>query len=294
MEKDKGIFIPMIIWKIKNLNINEKLVLSDIFNKRELTNFSGYNKSIRTLFDEMLLFESNVKEIFKTLNKKGYIFSNPTYYRNKGEIKKVLANRDINIEALNNAERFTIPDDNIFYKDSKQGVFIPFDDIIKINGYSREGKGKSYKAKNRDRFLILYLLIIKIGFYNTQYFNTRINPIFVRFKINDLVEFTGMSYKTVLEYIKSLTRYYYYNKDPYKILYNLGKKEDYELLVNDFNIKPFQKCTGKEIAINDGWDIKELWTDTDRTLYFINTEALKEIGILFNIDNKFNKAVEKL
>lgn len=294
MEKEKGIFIPMIIWKIKNLNINEKLVLSDIFNKRELTNFKGYNKTTITLFNELGIFEKDIKKIFESLQVKGYIFAKPTYTRNKGEIKKVLANRDINIEALTNAERFIIPEDNIFYKDSKQGVFILFEDIIKINGYSWEKQGKNYKAKNRDRFLILYLVFIKIGFYHTQYFNTGINPIFVRFKINDLVEFTGMSYKTVLGYIKSFTSYYYYNKDPYKILYNLGKKEDYELLVNDFNIKLFQKYTGKEIAINDGWEIKELWTDTDRTLYFINTEALAEIGMLFNIDNKFNKAVEKL
>ena len=30
-EKTKGIFIPFDIWTIKNLNINEKLILSDIY-----------------------------------------------------------------------------------------------------------------------------------------------------------------------------------------------------------------------------------------------------------------------
>lgn len=294
MEKNKGIYIPMTIWTIKNLNINEKLILSDIYQKRKLENFEGYNKKSTTLFEELGILERQVKKIFESLQVKGYIFAKPTYTRTKGEIKKVLANRDINTEALTNTERFIIPENNIFYKDSNQGVFILFEDISKINRYQWKKKEKSYTAKNRDRFLILYLIFIKIGFYHTQYFNTGINPIFARFKINDLVEFTGMSYKTILGYIKTFINYQNYNQKAYKIFYNLGKKEDYELLANDFNIKPFQKCTGKEIAINDGWDIKELWTDTDRTLYFINTEALAEIGMLFNLDNKFNKAVEKL
>ena len=36
-EKIKGIFIPLEIWNIKNLNINEKLILSDIYNKEKQT-----------------------------------------------------------------------------------------------------------------------------------------------------------------------------------------------------------------------------------------------------------------
>lgn len=289
MEKEKGIFIPMEIWTIKNLNINEKLILSDIFKKKELENFKGYNKKSITLFEELGLLESQVKKIFETLQAKGYIFSNPTYLRTRGEIKKVLANRDIDIEALRNAERFTIPEDNIFYKDSKQGVFILFDDIIKINSFSFTREEKRYKAKNRDRFLILYLLIIKIAFFMPKYFNTGINPLFVRFKIKDLTEFTGWNYKTVLEHIKSLTSFYNYNKESYKLLYNLGKLEDYELMYNNFNIKPFQKWNGKEVTLYDNWgNSEEITKETDRTMYFIDIQSLEEIGMLFNLDNKIN------
>ena len=295
MEKEKGIFIPMEIWTIKNLNMNEKLILSDIYQKRKLENFKGYNKKSITLFDELGILESQVKKIFETLQAKGYIFSNPTYLRTRGEIKKVLANRDINIEALRNAERFIIPVDNIFYKDSKQGVFILFDDIRKINSFKFTREEKSYRAKNRDRFLILYLLIIKIAFFMPQYFNTGINPLFVRFKIKDLTEFTGWSYKTVFDHIKNLASNLTYNKISYKLLYNLGKLEDYELIYNKFNIKPFQKWNGKEVILYDDWgNSEEITKETDRTMYFIDLQALQEIGMLFNLDNKFNKAVEEI
>lgn len=295
MEKEKGIFIPIEIWTIKNLNINEKLILSDIYQKRKLENFEGYNKKSTTLFEELGILEKQAKETYKILNKKGYIFSNPTYLRTRGEIKKVLANRDINMETLRNAERFIIPENNIFYKDSKQGVFILFDDIIKINSYGFTREEKRYKAKNRDRFLILYLLIVKKAFFMPQYFNTGINPLFVRFKIKDLTEFTGWSYKTIFDHIKSLASTLTYNKISYKLLYNLGKLEDYELIYNKFNIKPFQKWNGKEVTIYDSWgNSEEINKETDRTMYFIDTQSLAEIGMLFNLDNKFNKAVEKI
>lgn len=239
----------------------------------------------------MGIFEEQVKEIYKTLSKKNYIFSNPTYLRTSGEIRKVLANRDINIETLKNANRFIISSDNIFYKDSQKGVFISFEDIIKINSYGYNKKDKRYSAKNRDRLLLIYLIITKIAFYNNQYSNTRTNPLFARFKIKELNEFLGWSYKTVLEHIKHLTEYHTYNQEGYKIFYNLGKKEEYQEVYKKFNIAPFQSWQGKEVTLyNEFEDTREIKKDTDRTLYFIDTEALKQINIYFEtLEKKTDK-----
>lgn len=279
MENKKGIYIPIEIWTIKNLNINEKLILSDIYQKRKLESFTGYNKKTLTLFEELGIFENQVKKVFESLQAKGFIFTTPTYLRAKGEIKKVLANRDINTETLKNANRFIIPNDNIFYKNSQKGVFITFEDIIKINSYGYTKQEKRYNAKTRDRNLLIYLIITKISFYRDNYSNVGVTPLLARFKIKDLSEFMGLSYKTVFEYVKYLTEYKSYNQEFIKILYNLGKKEDLQDLYNKFNIKPSQAWFG----INDDMgNSEEIKINTARTLYFINTQALEKINLFFD------------
>ena len=71
-EKIKGIFIPLEIWSIKNLNINEKLVLSDIYNKEKQSEKKEYNTKAETLTEILSINSDTVKDIFNTLQKKGY------------------------------------------------------------------------------------------------------------------------------------------------------------------------------------------------------------------------------
>ena len=128
-EKTKGIFIPFDIWTIKNLNINEKLILSDIYNKSKNKDFKGYNKKANTIVIDLNINEFIAKDIFNSLQKKGYIKSNVEVHRNQGSFKRSLPYREIIQENFQSAKRFKIPDDNIFLRNGEKGIFLSKDDI---------------------------------------------------------------------------------------------------------------------------------------------------------------------
>lgn len=119
-KKEQGIFIPFDIWTIKNLNINEKLILSDIYNKEIHSGRTEYNTKAETLENILFLDIFTINNIFNNLQKKKYISSNPEKYRNQGRFKTGKPRRYINYENLKNAERFTIPEDNIFLRNGEK------------------------------------------------------------------------------------------------------------------------------------------------------------------------------
>lgn len=290
-EKIKGVFIPLEIWNIKNLNINEKLVLSDIYNKEKQSEKKEYNTKAETLKEFLNIEAFTVKDIFNTLQKKGYILSNPEVHRNQGNFKKSISRRHIIQDNFLNAIRFKIPDDNIFLRNGEKGVFFNLQDIFFLNSwnYSKNRKAKKedkqikLSSKTRNKHLILILIIRKIAFFHN-------NNLFARFKIKDIVEFTGIERKTTAEYIKILTNKDLYGQTEIRFLYKLSDIEVYNELFNKLKDTPIltdYKSTEKEIeVITAEGKIEKILLGNMDNLYYINLADMEKIGI--NTGNLIN------
>lgn len=290
-EKIKGVFIPLEIWNIKNLNINEKLVLSDIYNKEKQSEKKEYNTKAETLTEILNIEAFTVKDIFNTLQKKGYILSNPEIHRNQGNFKKSISRRHIIQDNFLNAVRFKIPDDNIFLRNGKKGIFFNLQDIFFLNSwnYSKNRKAKKedkqikLSSKTRNKHLILILIIRKIAFFHN-------NNLFARFKIKDIVEFTGIERKTTAEYIKILTSKDLYKQKEIRFLYKLSDIEAYNELFNKLKDTPIltdYKSSEKEIeVITAEGETEKMQLGNMDNLYFINLDDMEKIGI--NTGNLIN------
>ena len=212
-KKEQGIFIPFDIWTIKDLNINEKLILSDIHNKELYSERKEYNVKAETLEDILYLDIFTIKNIFNSLQKKGYIASNSEIYRNQGRFKKGLPRRYIKQDNFLNAKRFIIPEDNIFLRNGENGIFFNNNDLYFLNAWSRtienfDNKKIKLRAKTTNKHLILFLIIKKISFFHGETYKN----LFARFTIKDIVEFTGIGRKTIGIYIKTFTNTSSYNQ----------------------------------------------------------------------------------
>ncbi len=290
-EKIKGVFIPLEIWNIKNLNINEKLILSDIYNKEKQTEKKEYNTKAETLKEFLNIEAFTVKDIFNTLQKKGYILSNPEIHRNQGNFKKSISRRHIIQDNFLNAVRFKIPDDNIFLRNGKKGIFFNLQDIFFLNSwnYSKNRKAKKedkqikLSSKTRNKHLILILIIRKISFFHN-------NNLFARFKIKDIVEFTGIERKTTAEYIKILTNKDLYGQTEIRFLYKLSDIEAYNELFNKLKDTPIltdYKSPEKEIeVITAEGETEKMQLGNMDNLYFINLDDMEKMGI--NTGNLIN------
>lgn len=279
-EKTKGIFIPFDIWTIKNLNINEKLILSDIYNKSKNKDFKGYNKKAITIVMDLNIKGSTAKDIFNSLQKKGYIKSNVEVHRNQGSFKRSLPYREIIQENFEKTKRFKIPDDNIFLRNGEKGIFLSKDDIYILNGWKTEKKDKTFYNDVRTRFLILILIIRKIAFLKDCYIY---DLLFARFTIKDISEFTGMTRQSISKYIKELTEKRNYKNENIRILCDLSNKEVYQEVFNNFGdtciMTDYRKGSKDiEFKTNTG-DIKIVSLGDLKNLYFIDVGALTKIDI---------------
>lgn len=296
--KEQGIYVLMKIWTIKNLNLNEKLILSDIYNKSLLKDYKGYNKKAFTLSQELGIKENTVLNILKSLQKKEYIFCTPLRKRTEGRFSTILSQRDINISNINKAEKYSIPENNIFYRNSKEGCYFSYDDIRIINSWSTNGK----YAVVRLKLLIVFIIIKKIAFIHKTGTEENIE-LYARFTLQDISDFLGISRYTIGKYINGyknekngitgLTEKQSFNKTPLRILYQLGDKEMYQELVEeiiDFNIMTNYRNMKKVIKIDHGYgEEEEVSIDNTNTLYYINYYGLLDIGISFTIDKKIEK-----
>lgn len=283
--KEQGIFIPFDIWTIKNLNINEKLVLSDIYNKELHSGKTEYNTKAETLENILLLDIFTINNIFNTLQKKRYIKSNPERFTDrKGRFKTGISRRYINYENFKNAERFIIPENNIFLRNGEKGVFFNDHDLYFLNAWSKtktneENEKIKLRAKITNKHLILFLIIKKIAFFHGELYNN----LFARFNIKDIVEFTGMVRQTIGPYIKALTEKDLYNKKQIRFLYDLSKEHIYNELFNkleDTTVLTDYKKNTKEIEVTtiDG-EIETISIGNMENLYYINIEDMEEVGI---------------
>lgn len=283
-KKELGIFIPLVIWTIKNLNINEKLILSDIYNKELHTGRKEYNTKAETLEDILHLDIFTIKNIFDSLQKKSYISSNSEIFKDlKGRFKKGLPRRYINQENFKNAERFIISKDNIFLRNGEEGIFFNYYDLNFLNGWSiaKETKEEKIKlrAKTTNKHLILFLIIKKISFFHGELYNN----LFARFNIKDIVEYTGIGRKTISIYIKHFTSIKSYNHGEIRILYDLSKEHIYNELFNkleDTRILTDYRKNTKEIEIEtiDG-EIKTASIGNMENLYYINIDDMYAVGM---------------
>lgn len=273
MKEKKGIFIPFTIWTIKNLNINEKLILSDISNKAQLENFSGYTKRNETLQKELGLNDKEINEIFKSLKKKGYIENNPIRNRFKGQFKTVLSQRILQENNINNAERFVIPENNSLFESGIYGCFFSFEHIKWLNSW-KEG---DRKHKLLTKFLLLHILIQKVVCIDTS------GNLFSRFTIKELLEFTGLSRQAVARYIYGddktvgLTEKASFNGEEGRILYSLSDKQVLEELQS---IKKGELLEENKLYLMDFMgEIIELKNINRVNLYFINQDFIsKSLG----------------
>lgn len=300
--KEQGIFIPLEIWTIKNLNINEKLTLSDIYNKSQLKDFKGYNKKAETLAIELTINENTAKDIFNSLQKKGYIISDPEIYRNQGSFKKTLPHRHIKQDNFLNAERFIIPEDNIFLRNGVKGVFLSSEDIKILNGWFIQKGNREIKSQSRTRHLILILIIRKVAFIHKKSLE-----MFARFNIQDIANFLGMSRQKMSRYItgskdkdgkiktQGLTEPQSYKKTENKkieirFLYKLSDLEAYQELYNkldDTSILTEYKRSSKVIeVITAEGEIEEITIGDVGNLYYINISDMIAIGMYINIRAK--------
>ena len=288
-KKEQGIFIPFEIWTIKNLNINEKIVLSDIHNKEISSGKNEYNTKAETLSETLFLSEYMIKIIFDNLQKKGYISSNPEVYRNQGRFKKGIPRRYIKHENLKNAERFIIPENNIFLRNGENGIYFNIHDLNFLNGWSKTKTNKDnekikLRAKITNKHLILFLIIKKISFFHGELYNN----LFARFKIKDLVEFTGMVQQTISPYIKDLTKIDTYSQKKIRFLYKLSDIEVYNELYNKLEdtavLTDYWKSSREiEVTTLDGYT-EVINIGNMENLYYINLEEMEEVGInVFNL-----------
>ncbi|MCF2625017.1 hypothetical protein I6E17_02355 [Fusobacterium perfoetens] len=284
-KKEQGIFIPFEIWTIKNLNINEKLVLSDIYNKEIHSGRTEYNAKAETLSEILSLNTYMIKIIFENLKRKKYISCNPERFTDgKGRFKTGISRRYINYENFKNAERFIIPENNIFLRNGEKGIYLNISDLYFLNAWSKtktneENEKIKLRAKITNKHLILFLIIKKIAFFHGELYNN----LFARFNIKDIVEFTGMVRQTISPYIKALTEKDLYNKKQIRFLYDLSKEHIYNELFNkleDTTVLTDYKKNTKEIEVTtiDG-EIETISIGNMENLYYINIEDMEEVGI---------------
>ena len=283
--KEQGIFIPFEIWTIKNLNINEKLVLSDIYNKEIHSGRTEYNAKAETLSEILSLNTYMIKIIFENLKRKKYISCNPERFTDgKGRFKTGISRRYINYENFKNAERFIIPENNIFLRNGEKGIYFNIHDLDFLNAWSKtktneENEKIKLRAKITNKHLILFLIIKKIAFFHGELYNN----LFARFNIKNIVEFTGMVRQTIGPYIKALTEKDLYNKKQIRFLYDLSKEHIYNELFNKLEdttvLTDYRKNT-KEIEVTtiDG-EIETISIGNMENLYYINLEDMEEVRI---------------
>lgn len=289
-KKEQGIFIPFDIWTIKDLNINEKLVLSDIHNKELHSEKKEYNIKAETLSYILHLDIFTIKNIFNSLQKKGYIASNPEVYRNQGQYKKTIARRHIKQDNFLNAKRFIIPEGNIFLRNGEKGVFFNDHDLYFLNAWSRtienfDNDKIKLRSKTTNKHLIMILIIRKISF-----FHEKSECFFARFSIKDLVEFTGMTRQTISLYIKILTSLDSYKQKRIRFLYKLSDKERYTELVHNLGdmyiLQDFRKINNAVEFETESGHIDILYTGDLENLYYINLNDMDTVGInVFNLTN---------
>lgn len=271
MKEKKGIFIPFTIWTIKNLNINEKLILSDIYNKSQLENFSGYTKRNETLQKEMGLSEKEINEIFKSLKRKGYIENNPIRNRFKGQFKTVLSQRNLQQNNINNADRFIIPENNVLFENGIYGCFFSFDQIKWLNSFKKGDR----KHKALTKFLMLHILIQKVMCIDIS------GNAFSRFTIKEVSEFTGQSRQAVARYIYGddktvgLTERAIYNGEEGRILYSLSDKQAVEELqsIKKGELLPENKL----YLVGFMGEVIEIENINRVNLYLINLDFLRKV-----------------
>lgn len=298
MEDNKGILIVKNIWTIKNLNINEKLIVSDIYQKSLLDNFNGYNKKIETLSQELGLNQDTITEILKTLVKKGYIIREPLIKRNQGKFKTVLPRRFLNEENIEKAERFNISEDNIFFRNSKGDVYISFSDIIKINSWYKDVGDKKRYSAIRNQLLMLFLILKKISYINDQVQEIQgiEYSLMARFTIEDISEFMGITRKTIGLYLNGnkdtigLTQRQGFGKKQVRLLYRLSDNEAYEELIKDYGIyigTRWNKISSSKIQEIVNEELEEVVPkDETTTLYYINYAEMININLNFSLIEK--------
>lgn len=298
MEDNKGILIVKNIWTIKNLNINEKLIVSDIYQKSLLDNFNGYNKKIETLSQELGLNQDTITEILKTLVKKGYIIREPLIKRNQGKFKTVLPRRFLNEENIEKAERFNISEDNIFFRNSKGDVYISFSDIRKINSWYKDVGDKKRYSAIRNQLLMLFLILKKISYINDQVQEIQgiEYSLMARFTIEDISEFMGITRKTIGLYLNGnkdtmgLTQRQGFGKKQVRLLYRLSDNEAYEELIKDYGIyigTRWNKISSSKIQEIVNEELEEVVPkDETTTLYYINYAEMININLNFSLIEK--------
>ena len=298
MEDNKGILIVKNIWTIKNLNINEKLIVSDIYQKSLLDNFNGYNKKIETLSEELGLNQDTITEILKTLVKKGYITREPLIKRNQGKFKTVLPRRFLNMENIKSAERFSISEDNIFFRNGKKGVYIIFSDIRKINSWYKGVGDKKRYSTIRNQLLMLFLILKKISYINEQVQEIQgiEYSLMARFTIEDIAEFMGITRKTIGLYLNGnkdtigLTQRQGFGKRQVRLLYRISDDEVYKELIKDYGLYigtrlgRIEDSKIQEIE-EDNW-IENIPKDDSKTLYYINYAEMMNINLDFSLIEK--------
>lgn len=301
MKTKKGIFIPLEIWTIKKMTFYEKLVLSDMWNqeKRNEQNYKGYNKTETTLEEDFNISDGN--EIFKSLRKKGLIFANSDYYRSEKGIKRGLPNRKIHKENLRNAERFEIEKENTILKQGKDGIYISYEEIKSINSWSRTGKGKTLRHDVTTRFLILNILIHRAGFYLGE----RDGSIFlcIRYNTQDLADFMGMTRQTVSKHCKNLKEKGKYTvceeEKEIRILNNLEDEEIYNDIYNRYGSIATSYESERVDKVMEVYDKEaderiEVETMNTRGLYFVDEEALENIGLFIDLDRKIERKFDEI
>lgn len=265
-EKEQGIFIPMEIWTIKKMNLNEKIILSDICNKSQLKDFKGYVKKIDTLANENGINKLQVEKTLKNLTKKGLIYSKVVRKKQDGKIKTIVNYRAVNYEALVKAEKFKIDDENRFFKKNKKGIFINYIDLQALNSWyiSRQDDKKNYKKLQLENF-ILFLILKRVMF-----FDEKTLLYLARFKKNELAEFTDIARQTIYNIIESLLKH----KN------NITRKKEIKgaklYKLKDFELDIFEGMLREFI---DPSYYENYFDDTD--LYLINSPFLNEINLNF-------------
>lgn len=274
-EKIQGIFIDYKIWTILNLSFNEKLILSDIYKKSQLNDFKGYIKKTETLAEETGINKNNIDEALKNLREKGYITSNTIRKKYNGQIKTVINYRNIKFEALNNAERFQINEDNKFYSKNKEGIFISFRDLQAINSWSRSRKKDSkisYKKIQLEN-LILFFILQRSSFYDDLMY-----CYLARFKKLELSEFLGISRQSIYGFIEMLLSERSFNLNNNGDAKTVKGNKLYK--IRDLGVKKIFNLLEELEEIN----IEHIdYMSNDDFLYIINTEFLKSLNLDFDL-----------
>src|SRR3712207_1299878 len=301
MKTEKGIFIPLEIWTIKKMTFYEKLVLSDMWNqeKRIEQNYKGYNKTETTLEEDFYIKNGN--EVFKSLRKKGLIYANSDYYREKKGIRRGLPNRKIDKENFNNVERFEIKKENTILRKGEKGIHISYLEIKSINNWSRSGKGKTLRHDVTTRFLILNILIHRTGFYLGQ----REESMFlcIRYNIQDLANFMGMTRQTVSKHCRNLKEKNKYTvngeEKEIRILNDLEEDEIYDDIYNRYGAIATSYQSQRVDKVMEVYDeeedeIRKIETMNTRGLYFVDEEALETIEIFIDLKKKIEKKLDEI